>query len=224
MRIRKLHDWDVPTKEAAKIQERLRPRLRAAPLRPWPRRVAGVDVAYVKQAGRACAAVVVFALPALEAVDEARVVVRSTFPYIPGLLTFREGPAIIAAFGKLTTRPDVVLFDGQGRAHPKGMGLAAHLGLWLGLPTVGCAKSRLVGDAQEPAPARGSRTPLRYKGRTVGAVVRTRDGVKPLYVSAGHRCTLRHAVRLTLQCCAGYRLPEPTRQAHREVTAMRRTL
>jgi len=214
IKLKNLHPWNVSHRRAALIQERLAPLLLTRPIRPWPRHVAGVDAAYAKHSGKIYAAVVVLRLPGLDLIEEAHVVRKTGFPYIPGLLTWREGPAVLAAFRKLKSVPGAVLFDGQGRAHPKRMGIAAHLGLWLDLPTVGCAKSRLIGRAAEPDPLAGSRTALKHNGRIIGALLRTRDNVKPLYISPGHRANLPDAVRLTLQCCAGFRLPEPTRLAH----------
>jgi len=216
-----LHSWNLSYREAAALQVQLRRRLRALPLRPWPRCVAGADVAYEKQSNLTFAAVVVLALPDLETIEERTAVCEVHFPYVPGLLSFREGPALLAAFRMLRRKPDAVIFDGQGKAHPRGLGLAAHMGLWLDLPTVGCAKSRLVGEAEEPGPRAGDRTPLRYRGRVVGALLRTRDNVRPVFVSAGHRMRLADAVKLVLRCCKGYRLPEPTRRAHALVTALR---
>lgn len=149
----------------------------------------------------------------------ARVACR--FPYVPGLLSFRELPGVLAAFRKLTVVPEAVLCDGQGLAHPRRFGLACHLGLWLGLPTVGCAKSRLCGTFDEPERSRGGWTPLLLDDEQVGVVLRTRDGVKPLFVSPGHLCDQASAVRLTLAATTRYRLPEPTRLAHQLVSAAR---
>lgn len=216
-----LHPWNVTCEEAIALQKRLRRLLRAEPLRPWPRYVAGADVAYERDSNLTFAAVVVVRLTDLETVEECSTVCETTFPYVPGLLSFREGPAVLGAFESLRRKPDVVIFDGQGRAHPRGLGLAAHMGLWLSMPTVGCAKSILVGEGAEPKAHAGARTPLRYRGRVVGALVRTRDNVKPVVVSAGHLIRLSDAVKLVLQCCDGRRLPEPTRRAHALVNALR---
>jgi deoxyribonuclease V len=186
-------------------------------LRGGPRRVrlvAGADLSYARESDRFFAAVVVLALPGLEVVERATAVGRSPFPYVPGLLSFREGPLLLRAFGRLTRRPDLVLIDGHGIAHMRGIGIASHMGLLLRTPSIGCAKSRLVGEHGEPGPAPGDWTPLVHEGRRVGAVLRTRRGVKPIYVSQGHRVSLAAAIRWTLRCCAGYRVPEPTRQAH----------
>jgi deoxyribonuclease V len=182
--------------------------------------VAGADCAFTPDGSEIVAFVVVLALPGLREVARASGRAAASFPYVPGLLSFREAPSLLDAFAALTVRPDVVLFDGQGYAHPRRLGLASHLGLWLGLPTVGCAKSRLTGEASEPGPRRGSYRTLRDGEEAIGRVVRTRDGVKPLYVSPGHLCDMPGAMRLTLRANGGYRLPEPTRIADREVGRM----
>jgi deoxyribonuclease V len=207
---------------AVKCQLELRGRLVRSGAPRRVRRVAGADISYDKGDDRFFAAVVVCALPGLEVVETVTATGRSPFPYIPGLLTFREGPLLMRAFRKLKAAPDLVLFDGHGVAHMRGFGVASHLGLLLDLPSVGCAKSRLVGEHDEPGPERGDWTPLRYEGRTVGRVVRTRPGVKPIFVSIGHRIGLAPAVRWTLRCCGRYRLPEPTRQAHLLANRLRR--
>ena len=218
---RPLHGWKLSPAEAIALQKELRRRLLTERIRPRPRLVAGADVSYTRGSHRLFAAVVVLRLPELEMVDSAWVARRAEYPYIPGLLTFREAPAVLDAFARLSTRPDAVIFDGQGRAHPRGMGLAAHVGLWLDLPTVGCAKSRLTGEAADPGMEPGDRTPLKLRGKTIGSVLRTRRGIKPVYVSAGHRANLADSVRLVLARCAGYRLPEPTRRAHALVNRVR---
>jgi deoxyribonuclease V len=164
---------------------------------------------------RARAAVVVLAFPSLEPVEESVVEQPCRFPYVPGLLAFREGPSILAAFRRLRARPDLLIFDGQGIAHPRRFGIAAHIGVLLDLPAIGCAKSRLTGTHGEPGPARGAWAPLVERGETIGAVLRTREGVKPVYVSVGHRLGLETALGLVLRCGGGCRLPEPTRRAHR---------
>jgi len=143
------------------------------------------------------------------------------FPYVPGLLSFREAPALTKAFRKMRTKPDVIIFDGQGIAHPRGIGLASHMGLILDCPTIGCAKTRLVGTHPPLSDTQGSRVLLKNHGRVVGAVVRTRERVKPVFVSPGHAITLEESVRLVLSCCKGYKLPEPTRQAHIAVNRLR---
>lgn len=179
------------------------------------RRIAGADVSHDKGSDRFFAAVAVLSWPGLELVEEAHARGTSPMPYIPGLLSFREGPSLLRAFRKLREPPDLVLFDGHGVAHPRGFGVACHLGLLLDVPSIGCGKSRLVGEHEAPGEDAGSHVPLRHDGRRIGAVLRTRDNVKPVYVSPGHRIGIPAAVRWVSRCCAGYRLPEPARHAHR---------
>jgi deoxyribonuclease V len=220
-RRRPLHSWRLTPKRAISLQTELRGRLIDEPIHVSPRLVAGADIAYSKKSNRLFAAVILFRLPEMEVIETTTEVRDATFPYVPGLLSFREAPALIAAFRKLRRKPDAAIFDGQGRAHPRGLGLAAHVGLWLRIPTIGCAKSRLCGEAAEPGPEPRDAAPLLLNGEVIGHVLRTRRSVKPLFVSAGHLCTLRDAVRLVLDCSRGYRLPEPTRQAHILVTRLR---
>ena len=197
-------------KEAAALQRKLRdlviPRGRVR-----DRLVAGVDVGY--KGGVARAAVVV--LRRLEPVEEVVIEEPVSFPYVPGLLSFREIPPLLTAWKRLKTRPDVVIVDGQGIAHPRRFGVASHFGLLIGVPTIGCAKSRLVGEFERPAPKRGSWSPLRHRGETIGAVLRTRDGGNPVFVSPGHLVGLRRAISVVLACSSRYRLPEPQRRADR---------
>ena len=210
--MRELHPWDLSAEAAVRLQRRLARQLVLRPSGRQPELVAGADAAY--EGDRVWAAAVLMRLPELEVVEEAVACQPVRFPYVPGLLSFREGPALLAALQSLSQRPQAVLFDGQGIAHPRGLGIAAHLGLWLDLPSAGCAKSRLWGHYREPPPEVGSWTPLRHGGRVVGAVLRTRPGVKPVFVSPGHRMDLMEALRLVQRCCRGYRLPEPVRRAH----------
>jgi deoxyribonuclease V len=165
--------------------------------------------------------VVVLAWPSLEIVETATARGRSPFPYVPGLLSFREGPILMRAFRRLREPPDLVILDGQGTAHMRGFGIACHLGLLLDVPSIGCAKSRLVGEHEEPGVSPGDHVPLRHEGRRVGSVVRTRRGVKPVFVSPGHRIGHAAAVRWVVRTCRGYRLPEPTRQAHLAANRLR---
>jgi deoxyribonuclease V len=173
--------------------------------------VAGVDTHYHQ--GLAIAAVVVIRLCDLATVDHATAVKKISFPYIPGLLTFREGPAILAALDHLTAAPDLLIFDGQGIAHPRRCGLASHIGLLLDMPAIGCAKTRLSGRYEEPHTEKGSYSYLKDGDETIGAVVRTRSKVKPVFVSIGHRVNLQDSINIVLQCCSRYRLPETTRRA-----------
>jgi len=217
-----LHVWDLSYEQARRLQDELARRVELCPLPGAVRYVAGADAAFSKEAQVVFAAAVVLAYPELEVVERAEACVPAAFPYIPGLLSFREGPAVLEALRRLQARPDVVMFDGQGIAHPRRLGLAAHMGLWLGLPTVGCAKSRLVGEHEPPGMRRGAWKPLTHCGELVGSVLRTRSGVRPLYVSPGHLCDHAGARRLVLSCCTRYRLPEPTRQAHLAVARQKR--
>ncbi len=198
-----------------RIQDRLRGQVSCqnAPSLDDVHTVAGVDVSFYNDQCRA--AVVVLRYPELAPVDRSVVRRPVTFPYIPGLLAFREGPAVLDAFAALEVPPDLIIFDGQGLAHPRRMGIASHMGVILDVPSIGCAKSRLCGRHEEPGPAAGCTAPLWDNGDLVGQVVRTRDGVAPVYVSVGHRVDLDTAVRWVLACCRGYRLPETTRWAHR---------
>ncbi len=222
MKVKRLHGWKLPPREAVRLQRKLAGRVREKPLGKLPRIVAGVDCGYSKATDTLYAAVVLCRLPAgrlrkpddVEVIEERVHAARPPMPYVPGLLSFREAPAVLACFGKLSRRPEAVIADGQGRAHMRRLGLASHLGLFLGVPTAGCAKSVLVGDFHEPAKARGSRAQMRHGGEIVGLALRTRDGVKPVYVSVGHLVDLAGAARLVLACGAGCRLPEPTRLAH----------
>lgn len=186
--------------------------IREEPLPAPPRLIAGADVHLRDE--RALATVVVTRFPELDVVEAVEGAARLGFPYVPGLLSWRELPALLDALERLTARPDLLLADGQGIAHPRGFGLACHLGLATGLPTIGCAKSILRGDHAPLAPERGAREALVYRGRIVGAALRTKDKVKPLLVSVGHRVTLDEAVAYVLRCCTNYRLPEPNRLAH----------
>jgi deoxyribonuclease V len=222
MKIRRAHRFDVGYHEAVAIQEGLRSRVvRRGSVRPL-RVIAGADVSYAKRAETMYAAVVVLDWPSLDVVEEVTAERRAKFPYIPGLLSFREMPALLAAFEKLQAKLDVIVCDGHGVAHPRGFGIASHLGVLLDVPTIGCAKKRLVGKHAEPGPEKGSRAPLRLGGRTIGTVLRTRSRVKPVFVSVGHRIGLSSAVAIVLETAVRYRLPEPTRLAHVLSNAARR--
>lgn len=205
---------------AQALQARLRLRVRTGGGPRRVRLVAGADLAYRGDGSRAWAAVVLWSPRDGAVVETVTASGRPSFPYVPGYLSFREGPLLLRAFGRLRHSPDLVLFDGQGIAHPRGIGLASHLGVLLDLPSVGCAKSRLVGEYDEPGPRRGDWTPLVLADRQVGAVLRSRDGVKPLWVSPGHRIGIRQAVRWTLACCRT-RVPEPIRLAEQVVNCLK---
>jgi deoxyribonuclease V len=214
MEIARRYDWRVTTKRAREIQMELAAEICRVGKAARPRLIAGVDISVNRWAGTGTAAVVVLRYPEMEVAEIRSVTERVEFAYVPGLLTFREAPLSLAAFEKLTVTPDLVIVDGQGIAHPRRIGLASHLGLCLGLPTIGCAKSRLCGEHETPGLAAGSCAELRDNGEVIGAAVRTRTGVKPVYVSIGHMIDLPSAIDRVLDCCRGYRLPEPTRLAH----------
>jgi deoxyribonuclease V len=207
------HPWDVSPVEAREVQNRLRECVSIRPLARQPKVVAGVDVSV--KGGVARAAVVLLSYPGLVPSQAVTAEMPVSFPYVPGLLAFREGPVVLAALERSADRPDVLIFDAQGLAHPRRMGLATHLGILLDMPSVGCAKSRLCGQETEPGEEKGCWTPLLDGDEVIGAVVRTRSHVRPVYVSVGHRADLETAVSLVLSCSAKYRLPEPTRWAHR---------
>lgn len=212
MEVRQLHPWKVSVDQAVAIQNDLRQRVVRENRLGEIRRVAGVDIS-TKDTGRA--AVVVLSFPDLALTEKAMVERSLEFPYIPGLLSFREAPIILAAFEKLRREPDLIIVDGQGIAHPRRFGIACHIGVILDKPTIGCAKSILVGRGPEPAREAGSWSELRVEGEVVGAAVRTREGVKPVYVSIGHKIDLPAAIHYVLACARGFRLPEPTRLAHK---------
>jgi deoxyribonuclease V len=209
-----LHSWNLSPKQAIDLQKRLASQVILRALPPKISLVAGVDVGYFRHSSTAVAAVAVYSFPALELRELVRVKTRVAYPYVPGLLSFRETPPLLKAFEHLPQKPEVVLCDGQGVAHPRRFGLASHLGLWLKVPTVGCAKTRLVGTHGRVGPNRGQYRSLLYQGDKVGVVLRTRTRVKPLYVSPGHLAEVDSSRRLVMQCCSKYRLPEPIRQAH----------
>jgi deoxyribonuclease V len=209
-------------REAIELQKSLRERVSLKPLERPVETVAGADISFNKFEPTIYAGIVVLRLPGLEVVEEVGIVSETGFPYVPGLLSFRESPSVLEVWSKLKTEPDAVMFDGQGIAHPRRFGIASHVGLIIERPTLGCAKSVLVGKYEEPPPERGSWTPLVDKGETIGAAVRTKDRVQPIYVSPGHLIDLAGAIELTLKCDGGYRQPEPTRRAHLLVNALRR--
>lgn len=215
MQFSELHGWELSCREAIALQKELAGRVRLQDeLSPSLATVAGVDVSYQRQGELFFAAVVVLRLADLTTIEEVTACRRTTFPYVPGLLSFRELPVVLDAFRRLQTIPDAVMVDGQGIAHPRRLGLASHLGLWLDRPTIGCAKSRLCGEHEAVGNLRGDRVPLLLDGDEIGTVLTTRSGVKPLYVSPGHRTSVNSAVDLILRCGGRYRLPEPTRLAH----------
>lgn len=221
-RYRVLHRWDLTPTEAVALQRELRTQIRIEPLNTPVRTIAGTDLSFDKGSDVVFAGVVVLELPELRVVEQVCVKTRAHFPYIPGLFSFRELPPLIDVWARVRAEPDAVMLDGHGYAHPRRMGLASHAGLVFDRPTVGCAKTVLVGKYDEPPPSRGCWRPIVHKGEIVGAALRTRTGVAPVYVSVGHRIDLEGAIDLVLRCHGGYRIPEPTRRAHLLVNAARR--
>jgi deoxyribonuclease V len=215
MQFKTLHSWDLSAQAAVALQKELAGQVSLCDDLPTPvERVAGADVSYRRSGRQLHAAVVVLDYGSMAVLETATASGEVAFPYIPGLLSFRELPFLLQAFQKLETVPHAILADGQGIAHPRRLGLASHLGLWLDLPTIGCAKSRLCGEHEEPGLKRGDWTPLCVDGGILGRVVRTKDNVRPLYLSPGHKIDLQSATDIVVHCCRGYRLPEPTRHAH----------
>ncbi len=228
------HPWDLSPQEAIKLQEKLRRRIILKKDFSEVKRIAGADISFSKKSNKAYAAVIIFSFPdncrldeasearrQLEILEEQHTIGNPSFPYIPGLLTFREGPLLIEVFKKIKIEPDVIIFDGQGIAHPKRLGLATHMGILLDKPTIGCAKSRLIGNYQEPERKRDSYSFLREDNEVIGAVLRTKEDVSPVFISPGHKIDLKSSIEIVLKCLRGYRLPEPTRQAHLLVNRLR---
>jgi len=214
VRVRKLHEWQLTVAGAREMQSKLAGKIRRTGKVSAPRLIAGVDVSVMMSSKTGTGAVVVLEYPGLNMVEVKVVQGELGFPYIPGLLSFREAPLILKACGELGVSPDLIMVDGQGIAHQRRFGLASHLGLLLDTPTIGCAKSRLCGSHDVPGEERGSFTELMDCGEIIGAVVRTKSGTKPLYISVGHKINLQNAIHWVLECSRGYRLPEPTRLAH----------
>lgn len=214
-----LHQWDVTPKEAVQVQHRLRSRVRLADNFSRIRTVAGIDISVGRGSKQGRCAVVVLSLPELEVVERRVIAAAVRFPYVPGLLAWREVPIFLQAYELLDTKPDLLFFDGQGYAHPRRFGLACCGGLVLDKPSIGCAKSRLIGEYDPPPMEAGSTSPLTDQGERIGDVVRTKAGVKPVFVSPGHHISFESAARITLECTRGHRIPEPTRLAHIAVTS-----
>jgi deoxyribonuclease V len=241
MDYKKLHDWNLSPSEAVALQKRLREQVRIEPLTRKAELVAGCDISFNKFSDIVYAGIVVLRLPELEIVDRSTAITKTNFPYISGLLSFRETPALLECWEKLATAPDVVMLDGQGLAHPRRFGIACHFGLLTDTPTLGCAKTVLRGKFEEPGDEAGSYSLMMDKNEVIGAAVRTKDKVAPVYVSAGHLIDLPGAISLALRCVKGYeaessaslfetrplskskyRIPEPTRRAHILVNELRR--
>jgi deoxyribonuclease V len=224
MQINVLHSWDVSFSEAVRIQKDLRQQIRLEALNRV-QYIAGADVSYDIGSDQFYAGVIVVNFPDLQPVEESVAVGKAPFPYVPGLLSFREAPILLQAFEQLTGCPDVIIFDGHGIAHPRGIGIASHAGLFLDCPSVGCAKSKLTGmyDERLLGEKAGSVVSLYTKDDlTIGSVVRTKDRVKPVFVSPGHKADIPSSIKLVLDCCKGFKLPEPTRLAHTFVNRVRR--
>ena len=225
MKYLKLHSWNVNYKEAVEIQKKLREKiiLKSTLHDHENLLIAGADVSYDKGSGRMFGCVVVFVLRTMEKIEESTASGRVDFPYIPGLLSFRESPILLRAFNKIKSAPDIFMLDAQGIAHPRGLGLASHMGLLFDTPSIGCAKTRLIGEHDEVDNEVGASSLLTIKERQVGAVLRTKKNVKPLFVSPGHKIDLITSVQVVLKSCRGYRLPEPTRQAHNLVSKIKKS-
>lgn len=214
MKITPLHEWDLAPKQAIELQKQLAYEVIAEDRFDEPvERVAGIDLGYDVNSNTSRAVVVVLKFPELELVESKEAKMPIQFPYVPGLLSFRETPVAVKALEKLENAPDLIICDGQGLAHPRSFGIACHIGLIADVPTIGAAKSVLVGKYEDLGAKRGAVAPLVYKNREVGAAVRTRENVQPVYVSAGHRISLETAVKYVLACAPKYRLPETTRLA-----------
>ncbi|MDH3689680.1 MAG: deoxyribonuclease V [Gammaproteobacteria bacterium] len=212
------HRWSVTPKQAVEIQQRLSSRVITSAQSKQIRFVAGVDAAFPRDTGRCLAGVVIWDIRDRQVIEQHTVSREVSFPYVPGLLSFREAPAVLAAIAKLKHVPDAIMLDGQGLAHPRRFGIACHVGVIINTVVVGCAKSRLVGEHKEPATRRGSKAVVSHRGERIGTVLRTQTGVRPVFVSVGHNIDLPTAERLVLACATRYRLPEPTRLADKLVS------
>ncbi len=219
--MKSLHPWNVDVKEAIQIQENLRNRIILENTFTEIRTVGGADVAYSKDRHSLYAAIAVLSFPKMELLDITTAHGEISFPYFSGLLSFREGPILIKAFQKLKMKPDVMIYDGHGIAHPRGFGLASHLGLWLDIPSISCAKTPLLNNFTYPGSSKGSFELIRKEGKEVGAVLRTKQNVKPVFISPGHRIDLQTSIQLVLATCHGFRTPEPLRRAHQASRILR---
>ncbi|MGC9964908.1 MAG: endonuclease V [Syntrophobacteraceae bacterium] len=219
-----LHGWDLSPREAIALQKTLASAVRIQPLPSRFKVIGASDISYSRQSETLIAVIVSFTWPGLEPIESVHHVCRAAFPYVPGLLAFREAPPLIEAYGKIRQKPAVLLCDGQGIAHPKKLGLAAHLGLCLGIPTIGCAKSRLCGEHENVTLKKGFSKPLILGGEQVGLVFCSRDGVKPIYISPGHLADVASSKRIVSRCLRRFRIPEPLRLAHIEANRIRQLL
>ena len=217
-----LHPWNVTAREAITIQADLRKRIELKDSFNQIRVVAGADVSFDKSKKEGYGGVIAYSFPELEEIERRGVRKEVTFPYVPGLLAFREAPVLLDAFASLKVDPDVILFDGQGLAHFRRMGIATHMGILLNKPSIGCAKSRLIGRYEQPGDDAGSYSPLVDRGETVGVVLRTRKRVRPIFVSPGNKISLKTCIEIVLKCVDGYRIPKPTREADRYVALIKK--
>jgi deoxyribonuclease V len=219
---KELHHWDVSASDAIKIQEELRKKVVLERDFGTIAVIAGADMAVNNQSKEGYGGVIAYTFPGLVEIERRAARGQLAFPYVPGLLAFREAPILLEALNELATKPDLVILDGQGIAHPRGLGIASHIGLLLDKPTIGCAKSVLVGSFEEPGPEVGDHSFLLHNGKAIGAVLRTRRGVKPIFISPGHRIDLTTSIEIVLKCLDGYRLPKPTREADHFVAEEKR--
>lgn len=222
MQFRVRHPWNLPISDAVQLQRELAKELDTRRPLPNAELVAGADISYNRYDPNFFASVIVYRVSDGAIVETQDDVDLATFPYVPGLLSFREAPALLKAFAKLQSQPDVVMIDGHGIAHPRRLGIASHIGLWLQVPCIGCAKSRLTGKYKEPGLKAGSITPLMDRDEQIGSIVRTKTKVKPVFVSPGNLIDMASSVRVVLETTRGYRIPEPTRLAHLRVNELRR--
>ncbi len=216
------HLWNLSPTEAIELQKKLAAQIVIEDQFSPIQKIAGADLALNLDKNEGIAGVILYEYPSLKEIERVYATAPLEMPYIPGLLSFREGPVLLKAFKKLKNSPDLILFDGQGIAHPRGLGIASHIGLILDIPSIGCAKSVLCGHYQEPEIQRGSCSPLIYKGKEIGAALRTKEKVKPMFISPGHRISLKTSLRIVLECNSGYRLPKPTREADRYVANLKK--
>lgn len=216
------HDWNLTVTEATAVQKELAAHVKLVPYPGLPQVIAGTDISFNRYSPTMYAGFVVYDLESKRVIERAGSVLDVKFPYVPGFLSFREIPPLLRAWEKLRAKPQMLMVDGQGIAHPRRLGIASHLGVLLDLPAIGCAKSVLVGSHEEPGPQVGSVSPLLHKGEKIGSALRTKEKVSPVFVSPGHLCDHESAVRIVLASCTKYRLPEPTRLAHLFVNEIRR--
>jgi deoxyribonuclease V len=216
-----IHNWDVSVPEAIELQKQLRSQIQLTPLETEVRYVGGADISFNKYSDTVYAGIVVLELATLREVVRSMIVTEAHFPYVPGLLSFREIPSLLQAWEQLTLKPDVLIVDGHGIAHPRRMGIATHMGLLIDIPTIGCGKSKLTGRYDEPANEPGATSPLWSYQEQIGLVLRTKRNVLPLFVSPGNKITFAESVALVSRCVTKYRLPETTRAAHEAVNQLR---